>query len=135
VKVQRDGERWTAVEAWRTTRFTPKFNDFVCVDEHIYGLDDGRLVCFSLAKKAVVWKEGHYDAGQLLLVGDKLLVLSEKGHLACVPARSDEYEELWKMKLADGKAWNHLALARGRLYFRNATVMVAYDLPGWKDKE
>ncbi len=81
---------------------------------------------------AILWKEGDYGSGQLLLVGDKLLVISKTGkQLACVAAKSDEFEELWKMDIAKGKAWNHLAIARGRLYFRNATVMVGLDLPNY----
>lgn len=135
VKVSREGEGWTASEAWKAQRFTPKFNDVVQVGDSLFGLDTGKLVCLDLAKGAVRWKDGDYGAGQLLLVGDHVLVVSEAGQLACVAAKSDEHEELWKVDVAKGKAWNHLAVARGRLFFRNATEMVAFDLPGWTGKE
>ena len=107
----------------------------VRVGEHLFGLDSGRLVCLNLAEGAIRWKEGDYGSGQLLLVGDKLLIVSETGgKLTCVSAKPDEYEELWQMDVVKGKTWNHPAIARGRLYLRNATKMVAFDLPGCATK-
>jgi outer membrane protein assembly factor BamB len=135
VKVRREGDGWAVSEVWKTTRFTPKFNDVVRVGESLFGLDTGRLVCLDLAKGTIRWKEGNYGAGQVLLVGDKLLIVTETGQLACAAARPDEFEELWKIDVVKGKTWNHPAIARGRLYFRNATVMVAFDLPGWTGRE
>jgi outer membrane protein assembly factor BamB len=135
VKVQRQGDGWVATEAWKTTEFAPRFNDVVCVGEYLYGLDSGRLVCFNLATHSIAWKEGSYGAGQLLLVGNKLLVVSETGQLACVLANPEDYEEVWKIDVAKGKTWNHPAIAHGRLFFRNPSVMVCYDLPGYTGKD
>jgi outer membrane protein assembly factor BamB len=135
VTVRREGAGWAVKEAWKSKEFTPQFNDFVCVGEHLYGLHNGGLVCFSLADHSQVWKEGDYGRGQVLLVGDKLLVISEKGRLACVVPRPDDFEERWKIDAVKGKTWNHPAVAGGRLYVRNATEMVAFDLPGFTGKE
>lgn len=135
VKVQRKGDAWSVSEEWKITKFTPKFNDVVRVGDNLFGLDSGRLVCLDLSNGAERWKEGEYGAGQLLLVGDKLLIATERGQLACVAAKAEEYEELWKMDVVKGKTWNHPVIARGRLYYRNTTEMVAFDLPGWKEKE
>jgi outer membrane protein assembly factor BamB len=129
VSIRKEGTGWSATEAWRTTRFTPKFNDVVRSGDYLYGLDSGLLSCIKLADGQRMWKEGRYGAGQLLLVGDKLLIVSENGQLACVAARSDEYEELWKMDAVKGKTWNHPALVRGRLFIRNMGEMAAFDLP------
>jgi|GEM_PF-671976 len=134
VKVKHEGDKWSTSEVWKTTRFTPKFNDMIRVGEHLFGLDGGYLVCLKLADGSISWKEGDYGAGQLLLVGDKLLIATEKGKLVCVAAKPEEYEELWQMDAVKGKTWNHPALARGRLYFRNATQMAVFDLPGWTSK-
>jgi outer membrane protein assembly factor BamB len=134
VAVLKEGNGWSATEAWRTTRFTPKFNDFVRSADYLYGLDGGMLSCLKLADGQRMWKEGRYGAGQLLLVGDKLLIVTENGQLSCVAAKPDEYEELWKMDAVKGKTWNHPAIARGRLFVRNMGEMVAYDLPGSSDE-
>ncbi|MDB5313063.1 MAG: outer rane biosis protein BamB [Gemmataceae bacterium] len=129
VAVRKEGDGWAAEEVWKTTRFTPKFNDVVRAGNHLYGLDNGGMVCLDLVNGKVVWKEGQYGSGQLLLVGNKLLVVSEKGHLACVRASPEGYDELWKVDAVEGKTWNHPVIARGRLFVRNATVAVGFDLP------
>lgn len=130
VAVRKDGDGWSATEAWRTSRFTPRFNDVVRSGDYLYGLDGGILSCIKLSDGQRVWKDGRYGAGQLLLVGDKLLIVSESGQLACVAAKPDEYEELWKMDVVKGKTWNHPAIAHGRLFVRNMGEMVVFDLPG-----
>jgi outer membrane protein assembly factor BamB len=130
VVVRKEGDGWSAKEAWRTTRFTPKFNDIVRSGDYLYGLDGGMLSCLKLSDGQRMWKEGRYGAGQLLLVGDKLIIVSEKGQVACVAAKPNDYEELWRMDAIKGKTWNHPAIARGRLFVRNMGEMVAYDLPG-----
>jgi outer membrane protein assembly factor BamB len=133
VKVVRDGAAWTITEVWKS-KFTPKFNDVVRVGDSLFGLDSGRLVCVDLATGAVRWKEGQYGSGQLLLLGDKILIATESGQLACAAAKADDYEELWKLDVMKGKTWNHPVVARGRLYYRNTTELVAFDLPGYTDK-
>jgi outer membrane protein assembly factor BamB len=135
VNVRKEGDGWSATEAWRTTKFTPKFNDFVRLGDYLYGLDGGMLSCIKLADGQRIWKDGRYGAGQVLLVGSKLLILSENGQLACVAAKPDDYEELWKMDAIKGKTWNHPAIAHGRLFVRNMGEMAVFDLPtSAKDK-
>ena len=135
VEVRRDGGNWSAAEKWKTTRFTPVFNDVVAAGGHLFGLDGGRMVCVDLSNGSVLWKEGNYGSGQLLLVGDKIVGVTEEGKLVCVAAKPDEHEELWTVDAVKGKTWNHPAVARGRLFVRNATEMVAFDLPGFTGKE
>jgi outer membrane protein assembly factor BamB len=130
VAVRRQGDGWAVAEAWKSTRFTPKFNDVVARDTHLYGLDNGGLTCLDLADGHQVWKDGRYGSGQLLLVGDRLLIVTETGQLACAAASPAGHEEFWRMDVVKGKTWNHLAVARGRLFLRNSTWAVAFDLPG-----
>ncbi|MDY3555870.1 PQQ-binding-like beta-propeller repeat protein [Gemmata sp. JC717] len=133
--VAKSGEKWSVTEKWATTKFTPVFNDVVRFGDFLFGLDTGRLVCLDLANGSIRWREGNYGSGQLLLVGDKLLVASEQGRLACVAASGDEYEELWALPAVKGKTWNHPVVAGGRLYFRNPTEMATYDLPGYMGRK
>jgi outer membrane protein assembly factor BamB len=128
--IRKEGDTWTATEAWKTTEFTPRFNDVVRFGDYLYGLDGGILSCINLGNGKRMWKEGRYGGGQLLLVGDKLLIVSEDGQLACVAAKPDDYEELWKMKAISGKTWNHPTIAHGRLFVRNRSEMVVFELPG-----
>ena len=112
---------------WQTKKFTPKFSDSVVVGDYLYGLD-GSMCCVSLKDGKRVWKDGKYGAGQLLLAAGKLLVISEAGKLALVDPRPEGWKEVWSADALTGKSWNHMAVARGRLFLRNAEEAAAFDL-------
>ena len=126
------------VEAlWHVERsLRTKFTNVVVREDHAYGLSDGILECVALDTGKRVWKEGRFEHGQILLVGDVLLVLSEEGELALVeatphgPEGSDEEGRvLGRMQALDGKTWNNLALYGDVLLARNASEATALRLP------
>ncbi len=54
-------------------------------DGYAYGLDEGMLDCIDLATGDKKWKRSRkYGHGQVLLVGDLLLVQAEDGDIALV---------------------------------------------------
>ena len=63
-----------------------KFNSPVMRDGHVYGLDEGLLACLDLKTGRRLWKKGRYGFGQLLLVGDTLLIQAEDGVIHLVKA-------------------------------------------------
>jgi hypothetical protein len=58
-----------------------------------------------------------------------LVVISEEGELVLLEANSSEHRELYKTKSLDGKTWNHPVVVGNRLYLRNASEAVCYQLP------
>ncbi len=123
-------QTWSVAEKWRTNRFRPKFNDFVLRDGHVYGLDDGTLTCLEVESGKIKWKSGRYGYGQVLLVDDLLLILSEKGTVVLVPAHSSKPAELASFSALDeqGITWNQPVLVRGKLLVRNAFEAACFDL-------
>lgn len=113
---------------WETPKFRPKFNDFVLRANYIYGLDDGILTCVDVDTGKTKWKQGRYGYGQLLLVEDLLLILSEQGDLVLVQAIPERNRELARFNALDPICWNHLAIAHGKLLVRNSHAAVCFDL-------
>ena len=125
---QADGQ-WNATRRWASNRFRPKFNDFVVREQFAYGLDDGTLTCLDVESGAIKWKSGRYGYGQLLLIDDVLLIISEDGDLMLIPAQPKKPDVLASFKLFDsGFCWNHLAFRRGQLFARNANEAACVDL-------
>jgi outer membrane protein assembly factor BamB len=66
--------------------------------------------------------------GQLLIAGDRLIVLTEEGDIAVVRATPERHEELARFAAIEGRTWNHPTIAGGRLLVRNLREMAAFDL-------
>ena len=116
---------WTSQRALRT-----KFTNVVIRGEHVYALSDGILECVVLATGERVWRDGRYGHGQVLLVDDLLLVVSEEGELSLVEATPDrENQVLGTLQAVEGKTWNTLTLYRDLLLVRNGTEAAAWRLP------
>lgn len=130
LRITKDPDGWQVSEQWTAEGIRFNFNDLVVHKGHFYGFDGPSLACFSLEDGRRLWKGERYQ-GWLLLLKDQdlLLVLSEKGELALVPASPDRFDELSRISVLEGKTWNH-PVVTGRVFLaRNAMEMTAYRLP------
>jgi outer membrane protein assembly factor BamB len=111
-----------------------KFSNVVVRDGYAYGLDDVLLSCIQLETGELQWKKRRtpdYGYGQIMLVGDVILVLSETGEIVLVEVSPDEYRELASLQALDAEnvTWNNPAFASPYLLVRNAREAACYELP------
>ncbi|MEM6674808.1 MAG: PQQ-binding-like beta-propeller repeat protein [Planctomycetota bacterium] len=127
-----DGEEGLATEVlWRSRRFKTRYNEPVQSGRFAYGLDEGMLACLDVETGERVWKEGRYGYGQLLLIGERLLVVDEDGDVHVLRlGDAGPSEELCFEGVDGGMTLNVPALAHGRLFVRNERELVAFDLRG-----
>jgi outer membrane protein assembly factor BamB len=131
VQAAPSGDGWKVEERWTTTQIKPEFSEFVVHGGHAYGFDGAIFCCIDLTDGKKLWKGGRYGRGQALLLVDQglLLIVTEKGELALVRANPERHEELALLPGVEGKTWNHMAVAHGKLYVRNAEEMGCWQLP------
>jgi outer membrane protein assembly factor BamB len=128
IEVVPRGTAFDVREVWRNNRMKNKFTSSVLHEGFIYGLDEAILACIDAATGQLKWKGGRYGYGQIVLAGDRIIVLAEDGDLVLVAASPARHEELGRFSAVSGKTWNHLALDDGRLLVRNLREMAAFDL-------
>lgn len=120
---------WQAEQRWISKHLKAKMSNFVLYQGYIYGLDNGILTCLDAATGERQWKRGRYGHGQMLLVGDKLLIQAENGEVVMVSAVPTAHQELTRFAALSDKTWNNLALAGDLLIVRNDREAAAYRLP------
>lgn len=96
---------------------------------YVYGLDENILVCIDLQTGRRCWKGGRYGYGQLLLVDQVLLIVSEEGEVVLCEATPEQHRELARLPVLYGRTWNHPALSRNRLLLRNDRTAALVQLP------
>ena len=107
-----------------------KLTSPVVRDGHAYALSDGFLECTEIETFQRKWKQrGRFGNGQLLLVGDKLLVHSEDGELKLIAADPSEYREWGAIPTIEGVCWNTLCLYGNRLLVRSQLEAACFELP------
>ncbi|MCP4662886.1 MAG: PQQ-binding-like beta-propeller repeat protein [bacterium] len=128
--VPRGDGTFEAERLWHSPRvMKTKFTNVVLHEGYVYGLSDGILESIELATGSRVWKGGRYGHGQILRVGDLLLVLAESGEMVLVEATPDRRNVLGDFQAVAGKTWNNFALYGPHLLVRNAEEAACYKLP------
>ena len=123
-------DQWSADRVWdKHNVLRTKFANVVSKDAHAFGLSDGILQCVEIATGRTKWKKGRYGHGQILLVGDKIIVLAENGTVHLVAANPKKFEELGKFKAIEGISWNNLCLYGPYLLVRNSEQAACFKLP------
>ncbi len=120
------GQGMSVRELWRKpNRLMNHWSTPVVHDGYLYGLfsfkkyGKGPLQCVELATGDIKWQRKGFGPGNCILVGDKLIVLSDSGELVIVAAKSDAYQEIARAKVLEGKCWSTPAYVDGKVYIRS----------------
>ena len=101
---------------------------------HLYGIFEfkkyGRapLQCVELNTGEIQWSQPGFGPGNCILLGDRLIVLSDAGEVTLVEAKPDGYKELGRAQAIEGKCWSTPAFSNGRLYVRSTQEGACFDL-------
>ena len=136
-RITRDGDQFTATELWKipgNLKVPSHWSTPVYKDGHLYGMfsfkkfGTGPLKCVELATGTVKWEEPGFGAGNVILVNDQLLALTDDGRLVVVEPTPAGYKELARAKVVPGKCWSTPAFSDGRIYVRSTQEGVCLDV-------
>jgi len=112
-----------------TCRFQPPILD----NGAIYGNSEGTVKCLNWDDGKVNWsyREKINPGGSLLRVGDKLILLSERGKLILTKATPTSVEKVSEFKALDGtQIWSGPMVYNGKLYVKGTEDLVCLDVAG-----
>ncbi|MEL7499979.1 MAG: PQQ-binding-like beta-propeller repeat protein [Planctomycetota bacterium] len=134
IAIEQDDEgSWTARSMTKDPRILrTKLTNPVVIDGHAYSLTDGFLECVQLDEDKFKrkWRQrARFGDGQILAVGDKLLIHSEDGELFLVEVNPEKYVQLGKLKTVDGFCWNTIGFFGDLVLVRSDLEALCYRLP------
>ena len=130
VEVQDNGGEASASEVWHTRFMRNHFSSSVFHDGHIFGFDNATLKCLSVDDAKLAWAKRGLGKGSLILIDGHLIVLSDLGQMLLVEATAEGFRQKGSVQALEGRSWTAPTLSGGRLYLRNHTEMVSYDIKG-----
>jgi outer membrane protein assembly factor BamB len=123
-----DGQ-WSAEQVWANRKMRTQFSNVVLARDCAFGLDDRVLACVDVQTGEQKWKGERYGFGQVLLVGDLIVVQAEEGFVALVEADPNEFKELARLPALNSMTWNNPVLSGPYLLVRNDKEAVCYEMP------
>lgn len=99
----------------------------------LYGFDGRQetgpsLRCVELKTGKVRWSEENFGAGTMMLAGNRLFILTEKGELIAAPATPDGFKSTARAQVLPFESRAYPALADGFYYARGKSKLVCVDL-------
>ena len=131
IRLSNRGGKIIPDSVWQNPRaFKTKLTSPVIHDGYAYSISNGFLECARLSDGKRNWKRrGRFGHGQMLLIGEDLLVHSETGVLFLVRATPNGYEEHGSFPTIEGVCWNTLCLYGNRLLVRSELEAACFELP------
>ena len=128
VKLTKEGDAFKATEIFRVPGNQPLANHWstpVVKDGFLYGMfqfkeyGKGPVKCVELATGQVKWTKEGFGPGHVILMGNEVVALSDAGEIVRFAADSNEYKELGRQKVVEGKCWSTPTVSGGRLFVRS----------------
>lgn len=134
-KISKSGSGLSAEPLWR--RENECFNHWstpVVKDGYLYGMfsfkeyGKGPLACVDIRTGKDMWKKDGFGPGQVILAGDKIIALSDKGEVVIADTNPQKYTELKRDDVLKGKVWSYPVLAYNHLFARSTEEGVCLQL-------
>lgn len=127
ISVGKSDEGFTATEMWHSRKLKSKFANLIIKDGFAYGLNDGRMVCLDLQDGKLQWRGTNFGHGQLLGVGDHIIVQQEQGEITILEATPKEEAEVISFDALEHRTWNNPVVAGNILLIRNDREAIAFQ--------
>ena len=135
-KVSAGGGKFSAEEVYANKVMANHHGGVIKVGDFLYGHSEGKgWTCQELKSGEAKWQEKEkLDKGSIAYADGRLYLRSEaKGTVVLIEASTAGYREHGRFEQPERsrfKAWPHPVIANGKLYLRDADLLLCYDVKG-----
>jgi outer membrane protein assembly factor BamB len=115
-------------EIMRSSIMRNDFSSSCYKDGYIYGFNVATLQCIDAETGRRLWLSRGFGKGSLIMVNDRLIVLSDLGSLTMVEATPEEFRKISEWDALEGRSWTAPSYANGKLYVRNHTHIACFRI-------
>ncbi len=132
LKLRKDG----AIKLWDSDEIMSNhYNTSIHNVGHLYGFHGRQegpgpsFRCIELKTQKVCWDRPRFGCASMILAGDKMILLTERGELLLVEATPTAYRELARAQVfTAGPCRAQIALSGGRLYARDQKKLKCFEI-------
>lgn len=133
VKIEKQGDEYTAKEIWSNAEIGVQFNTPVHKDGHLYGLTNrGNFFCINSQTGETAWLDPtQTDRGgftSIVDVGPVLLALPSGTGLIVLKPNAKEYTELARISVSDTPIYAHPVIIGNRIFIKDAEILTLWML-------
>lgn len=131
VKIEKQGEAFTAKEVWRNTEVATQFNTPILREGRLYGLSStGNLFCLNAATGENCWLDStsrdRSGFGSIVDAGSVLLALPSSAELLVFKPDDKAYEEIARIKVSETPIYSHPVIAGNRMFIKDENTVTLY---------
>ena len=119
-------------ELWSSNRMRVHHCDVIRIGDYVYGssgdFGPAPMTAVDIKTGKVAWQDRTFGKANMVLVGEKVILLDEGGDLALVTLSPQGMQVRWRVPLLQSNAWTVPTLVGTKLYVRDRRTMMAMDL-------
>jgi outer membrane protein assembly factor BamB len=123
VKIEKQGDTFSAKELWSNSENSVQFNTPVLKNGLVFGLSQrGNFFCLSAETGKTAWVDptgGRGGFGSIVDAGPVLLALTSKSQLTAFEPSEKQYNELANLKVSEKQTYAYPVLAGNRLFVKD----------------
>jgi outer membrane protein assembly factor BamB len=129
VKIERNGEKFSATELWRNELTVATFSTPVLRDGLLFGVS-GSYFCMDAKTGNLLWldKTQRVNSGAVVDAGSVLLGLNINRDLVVFKADQKEYMELARYRVAESATWAYPVVSGNRVFVKDTDTLTLWTI-------
>jgi outer membrane protein assembly factor BamB len=132
VKIEKQGDSFTAKELWSNPENGVQFNTPVFKNGLVFGITEGnKLFCINAENGKTAWTApsgGQGGYGSVVDAGPVLLVLTPSAQLLVLEPSAKEFKQLAKYKVADSETYAYPVVAGNRVFVKDRDSVILWTI-------
>jgi len=133
VKIEKQGEGFTARELWSNDQVAPQFNTPVLKDNLLFGsTSQSNLFCLNALTGQTAWldttKQDRGSFAAILDAGPVVLILPSSSDLIVLKPVAKEFTQLARIKVADTPTYAHPVIRGNRIYIKDQETVTLWTI-------